>query len=220
MGGVRRALRSLGWALARPGAATGPARAWLLRGDARHEPLHGHGGDQGGRAGVRRLAAALARRHAHAGAPGPRRAGGADAAGRPHALARGRWPQPDGAVRRCRSGVARGAGLGRRHCPGQRRALRRGAPATGEALGHHRQPRRGRVRRQRGRPDHLHEPGGGQHARLVRPRDRRRRPRGPGGGGAGLPARARPAGHRAAAQRHQRRHPLSSAWTGRISPSP
>ena len=210
MGGVRRALRSLGWGRS-SGRDDQAQPVWLLRGDARHEPLHGHGGDEVSRAGERRLAAALARRHAHAGAAGPRRARGADEARRSHPLAGRRGTQPGRAVRRCGPGAPRGVGLGRRHCPGQRRALRRGAPTPGEAVGHHAQPRGGRVRGQRGRPSHLHEPGGGQHARLVRPRDRRRRPRGAGGGDAGLPPRARPAGDRSATQRHQLRHPFSTS---------
>ena len=58
MGGVRRALRSLGWGRS-SGRDDQAQPVWLLRGDARHEPLHGHGGDQVSRAGERRLAAAL-----------------------------------------------------------------------------------------------------------------------------------------------------------------
>ena len=59
--------------------------------------------------------------------------------------------------------LLRGAGLGRRDRPGQCRPLRQGPARTKEKLvGHHEQPRGGRVRHQRGGRDHLHEPGGGQ----------------------------------------------------------
>ena len=142
-------------------------------------------------------------------------AGRADAGRRSHALARRGGAEPDGTVRRCRSRPVRGAGLGRRRGPGQCRALRGGAAATREPLEDHPQPRRGRVRRRRGRADHLHEPGRRPTCSAGTARDRRRRPGRPRDGGAGLPARARPAGHRAGAQRHERRHALPAP--GRIA---
>ena len=68
------------------------------------------------------------------------------------------------------------------------------------------------MRHQRGRRDHLHEPVGGRHAGLVPAwRGHRRRSGPPGQRDPGLPPRARPARHRAAAQRHQLRHPLQAA---------
>ena len=124
-------------ALSRHGPFLRPSRsdtaARPLRSHARCQPFHGDRGDHGGRPRLGGVAAPFAERDADNRATGGRRPGGAAAAGRPHAVAGGVGSQPHRALRRCRPGTDRGAGLRRRHRPGQRQPLRRGGRGRGRS---------------------------------------------------------------------------------------